>query len=279
MRCNNCGYDNAPGATTCVKCGNHLGSRAAVENRPIEANAGLGKTPERQPRPTVVGIPPTLNERSEYTPRPTVIGIPGEMGNNEKRQPRPTEVFPSGTMDVDTTPQTSNLPLGSAAWPGQEPQTSNLKPQTSNPQSDAPTTKTLKPFISPSDTYVKCDNCNTNIPAEFKYCPICGTPIIRKPTEPQCSLTIIPDEDETVEDGVNNYEGSSIILKRDNTENSNRTITSKEQAILNCEDGKWYIENRSELCSTYLEANRRLELFDGDIIMLGDRRFKFNITK
>ena len=65
------------------------------------------------------------------------------------------------------------------------------------------------------------------------------------------------------------------ILNRENTEQDNRTITSKEQAELICEDGKWYVLNRSELGSTYLEANRKLALEPGDVIVLGDRRFKF----
>ena len=66
-------------------------------------------------------------------------------------------------------------------------------------------------------------------------------------------------------------------MTRENTESNNRTITSKEQAELICEDGKWFVLNKSELGSTYLEANRKLEIQQGDIIVLGDRRFKFEV--
>ena len=41
------------------------------------------------------------------------------------------------------------------------------------------------------------------------------------------------------------------------------------------EEGKWYVINRSELGSTYLEANRKLAIEPGDVLVLGDRRFKF----
>ena len=41
------------------------------------------------------------------------------------------------------------------------------------------------------------------------------------------------------------------------------------------EDGKWYLVNHSELCTTSVEANRKIEIQSGDIIILGDRRFKF----
>jgi hypothetical protein len=98
-----------------------------------------------------------------------------------------------------------------------------------------------------------------------------------EPPKPKCRLTIVPEEDELEVPAANEYEGASIILTRENTEANNRTITSKEQAELICEDGKWFVLNKSELGSTYLEANRKLEIQQGDIIVLGDRRFKFEV--
>mgnify|MGYP001752542016 FL=1 len=71
------------------------------------------------------------------------------------------------------------------------------------------------------------------------------------------------------------YEGKSIILNRENTEVSNRTITSKEQAEIVFEDGYWYLLDRSELRTTFIQANRKIEIIPDDIIVLGDRRFKF----
>ena len=136
---------------------------------------------------------------------------------------------------------------------------------------------------------VKCDKCGTMVSIDFSFCPKCGErihlPTVRairhkptpapEPPKPQCHLTIIPEEGENTEAVRNNYEGDTIILNRENTEQGNRTITSKEQAELICEDGKWFVLNHSELGSTYLEANRKLALEPGDIIVLGDRRFKF----
>ena len=71
------------------------------------------------------------------------------------------------------------------------------------------------------------------------------------------------------------YGGKSIILNRENTEVSNRTITSKEQAEIVFEDGHWYLLDRSELRTTFIQANRKIEIIPDDIIVLGDRRFKF----
>ena len=40
-------------------------------------------------------------------------------------------------------------------------------------------------------------------------------------------------------------------------------------------DEVWYIENHSELGTTYIQANRKFEIQPGDVIVLGDRRFTF----
>ena len=100
--------------------------------------------------------------------------------------------------------------------------------------------------------------------------------IRHRPQQRHCSLTIIPEEDENIPEQRNVYNGDNIILTRENTEQDNRTITSKEQAELSFEDGKWYILNKSEYGSTYIEANRKFEIQQGDVIVLGDRRFRFD---
>ena len=51
--------------------------------------------------------------------------------------------------------------------------------------------------------------------------------------------------------------------------------TSKEQAEIVFEDGHWYLLDRSELRTTFIQANRKIEIIADDIIVLGDRRFKF----
>lgn len=133
---------------------------------------------------------------------------------------------------------------------------------------------------------VKCDKCGEEVSMEFSYCPKCGEkirlktmPAIRHKALPKiqkhCSLTLIPEEDEQMEEKKIDYEGSVIVLTRDNTESDNRTITSKEQAELRFSEGKWYVVNKSEYGSTYVEANREIEIQPGDIIVLGDRRFRF----
>ena len=93
--------------------------------------------------------------------------------------------------------------------------------------------------------------------------------------KPVFKLTLIPEVGDQVTAVTRQFDGEKVILNRDNTEPVNMSITSKEQAEVKFEDGRWFIENKSELNSTYLIVGRPMELQSGDIIILGDRQFKF----
>ena len=85
-------------------------------------------------------------------------------------------------------------------------------------------------------------------------------------------------ENETGEILPLNFTGTLIELKRDNTDPANNTITSKTQAEITNDNGKWFIEDKSAQQSTFIHAGRRMELSDGDVIVLGNRRFIFKVT-
>jgi hypothetical protein len=151
-----------------------------------------------------------------------------------------------------------------------------------------------------------CLNCNFPVPSGYYYCPECGAALQDKEDVPEfemqedeaqedatpennigrrtirpgkryyCSLTLIPDEKEPVTPAPLSFSGEEIVLNRANTEPDNATITSKEQAVLTCENKHWFIRDRSELKTTYLYVSEKTELKPGDIIVLGDRRFLFD---
>lgn len=141
--------------------------------------------------------------------------------------------------------------------------------------------------IEELDIKTTCDQCGQEVSITSTVCPHCNAPIRQKtvfvrrhniaPPKPRCSLTVMTEEGEQTEARVNNYEGDKVMLTRENTEPENRSITSREQAELICEDGKWYVLNHSEMCTTAVEAGRRIEIQAGDVIVLGDRRFKFEV--
>lgn len=307
MRCRICGWDNAPDAETCVKCGQPIQNRGGSNYNPnlrVGIQSGSPAS-EPGPRPTVMGVSP-----SAYTPRPTVAYNSGMMDNKiNVPEARETRVMGATENDIlnHIDKQPSALSAGQSVRSGER-----ICPDCGHPLPDNSTTclfcgayvggrtkhadlandSRTEANIStpPVDVHVTCPNCKEKVSAKYAFCPMCGTSIKgllsntldvkHIHTGPKCSLTVIPDEDEQSV-GLTNYyyfeDSKPIVLNRDNTEMSNRTITSKEQAILVCEEGKWYIENRSEQQSSYFELNRRLELLSGDIVMLGDRRFKFSI--
>lgn len=71
-------------------------------------------------------------------------------------------------------------------------------------------------------------------------------------------------------------EGESVVLNRDNTDPGNLSITSRVQATITRNDGKWFIEDKSEQKTTFVYASTPQELHDGDIILLGNRLFIFH---
>lgn len=72
------------------------------------------------------------------------------------------------------------------------------------------------------------------------------------------------------------FEGREVVLNRDNTESNNASITSHEQAVITKIDGHWYIEDKSEQRTTFVQAGCKIELHDGDIILMGNRMFEFH---
>ena len=138
---------------------------------------------------------------------------------------------------------------------------------------------------------VKCPNCNYSANSSYaqdQNRPVNGG-IPRRPTrmaednpymmniqeEPSFILEPIQrmNERKTIEPVE--FEGSEVTLNRDNTEPGNPTISSKEQSVIVNSDGRWYIEDLSDQKTTFVQAGHKIELHDGDIILLGNRLFKF----
>ena len=73
------------------------------------------------------------------------------------------------------------------------------------------------------------------------------------------------------------FEGNEVVLNRDNTDPQNTTITSLEQACLSFDNGKWCIEDRSEYKTTFVQASRKIELQQGDLILVGNQLYRFEL--
>lgn len=100
-------------------------------------------------------------------------------------------------------------------------------------------------------------------------------PIRKGEKEGAFSLVPISEETGMPEGEVLSYEGNEVILNRNNTDQKNTTITSLEQACLTFENGRWCIEDRSEYRTTLVQASRKIELLQGDLILLGNQLYRF----
>lgn len=74
------------------------------------------------------------------------------------------------------------------------------------------------------------------------------------------------------------FAGNKIELNRENTDPENSTITSKTQAIMTYNNGRWTIIDESEFRSTFVQAAREIELENGDLIFLGNQLYRFDST-
>lgn len=90
------------------------------------------------------------------------------------------------------------------------------------------------------------------------------------------TLTPVKRANETKDFSPVEFSGESVILTRNNTEEGNQSITSKEQAVINKDGEKWYIEDLSEQKTTFVLAASKIELHDGDIVLMGNRMFEFH---
>lgn len=281
MRCVSCGYENGADRQTCIKCGTPLSQdeymgtnqfesfRHAEDARATKVFNGLPgqELGEQRLKETIIQSDSGLVSASErYTPKKTIV----QSGSN--LCPRCSH------------PMNGNF-CASCGYTAETPEPPEPKTE--------PVSNTFKEWLK--NRRNKCPECGAEVSAEFKYCPHCAT-LIPQPTidifsyknngistetekenQPRFLLTPIVSNGQAQPEGFTlELSDGKLILNRGNTLPDNRTITSKEQAEICFSEGKWTLENRSEFDSTFVAANRPIELQPGDVILMGDQRFCFN---
>lgn len=147
-----------------------------------------------------------------------------------------------------------------------------------------------------SDGATECPECG--YPLENGECSACGyragaadtdkakvadnlrktvRPVRKGEKEGQFRLVPISEETGMPEGDELSYDGNEVILNRENTDPKNSTITSLEQASIAFENGKWSIEDRSEYKTTFVQAARKTELQQGDLLLLGNQLYRFEL--
>ncbi len=71
------------------------------------------------------------------------------------------------------------------------------------------------------------------------------------------------------------FHGDLTNLNRSNVDPDNFTITRNVQAQISWENGEWFIENKSQLLTTFMVINKKIKISKGDMIVLGNKKFQF----
>lgn len=167
---------------------------------------------------------------------------------------------------------------------------------------DTPQVPNLSKTVGEADAFPMndanvCPNCGYPMRPGVTDCPNCQHKVAAAPQPKQvvssngtvnpwvqvtpatkCSLE--PVAQQGVETpALISLKGEAHELNRANLDPDNQTITSKVQAKLTFEDGKWYIQDQSAQHTTFIYAGNKTALSDGDVILMGNRQFVFRENK
>lgn len=239
MRCKNCGWPNKPNEKTCVKC------HAPLEKDDFDAvpspdmgkgNEIYGKTVREE---DVFG-------RKGFEPEPTQA-----IEEPDNTRPCPKCGYPV-RPGTDKCPN-CKFPLnGNPAHTDYKPTRMDTEPEN------------RKPTRMNADTVGNFHRGTVN-----PY-------MMNLELDPSFALKPIKRMNERHELEELEFEGKEVVLNRENTETNNSSITSRQQAIISNINGHWYIEDKSEQKTTFVQAATKIELHEGDLILLGNRLFEFH---
>lgn len=278
-RCKNCGWPNDDSATRCQKCNAPLDSASQSSSSRSTAyeNPGGGYTPASTESQSE-SLRKTVSENQFF-------GTDLSSGN---RGGDPTVVqHQNDTLSNGATKECPNCHYQVRAGVNACPNCGYRISAGGGQQ---------QPFQPKAQT---CPQCGVQNPENAKFCNNCGAsmnpgqqgngnlhqnaahmgtvnPWMQRESGDFFTLKPIAWEGENVNHGMLSFSGKVITLNRANTDPNNQSITSQEQAEMTCEDGEWYIIDKSAMHTTYVLASRKMKLQKGDIIILGNRLFEFN---
>lgn len=149
--------------------------------------------------------------------------------------------------DIDVNVSPNKTIIEGAYEPTYEPpQAPQPKPETHN---SAPIGGTINPWASPQGAF-----------GAMSYCKLSPLPNV-------------PNEKHLPGEAV--FKGEIVTLNRANLDPDNMIISQSNQATLTCKNGQWFIKDESSYKTTYIHAGEETPLHNGDIILMGNRRFVF----
>lgn len=243
MRCQFCGWDNPEGRTKCEKCNKPLSNGSNHYVAEPSNNMPVSARGGKSGRPTqYMGQP----SRDNFNPKATVLE-PGAIGHTLNENVNAAE---------DTCPK-CGYPMERGVCPSCGYSTKNET-------------------ASDEATFGQHEAADAMAIAEARKTI---RPVRKGPKEGNFVLTPLSETTGLPEGESISYEGNAVVLNRHNTDPKNATITSHEQALVSYENGAWGISDKSEMKTTFVQADERIALHDGSIILIGNQLYRFEVGK
>lgn len=268
MRCDNCGWDNPDNTTLCVKC------NTILQNIPQE-NKAATTSPQRTGGGAFAG---TISDGSAFAG--TIPDSASAAGATA------AEAASMADADKDVMVPCPNPGCGylnsryvKACVRCKTP----LSTAAGGNVVGVPAAGESAPAVSPARTVPDGSRPQPTVP-DRNYSRKAGAGTIdpyrmKIDSPPACHLRLVPRDGEHLDKETAEKEfvagETPIPLNRTNLDATNNSITSKVQAELVFENGKWLLSDRSELHTTFIRVGEKTELKEGDIIIMGDRKFIF----
>lgn len=251
MRCKNCGWPNKPSETSCVKCNSPLSS----DDDQMDFVGGGDMSQSSRP----------LNK--------TVLE--GDVFDSEEPNRNQHNFKQTKVENIDSLTQCPKCGYPLRAGVDKCPNCKFQVIAPSQSDQDISSIQTRK-NLDGHDTSHRPTRMASGVSLKEGFRGTINPYMMNMEMEPTFVLKPIKRMDERHGFEEQEYEGRHIVLNRDNTEKNNPSITSRQQAIITNSDGHWYIEDKSEQKTTFVQAAQKIELHDGDIILLGNRLFEFH---
>lgn len=255
MRCDYCGWINTDDSKRCVKC-NQILPEAPVS--PQQPNLTQIVTPNPDKTEESTNNPCSFCPSCGYPTATNATVCPAcntQISNNDS-------IVPDTKATIRVVPS-----IGQDAVM-QTPGNSNFAAQMKQTVRDGAAAIAATVATSSSCTNEELKNVVRDLVAEEQ--------LKKNKSEHNKGCTI------TSLDGFNGSHNSigiqngTTILKRADIDIENYAIDENQHVEFECIDGQWYIQNLSANNNTYICIKRKMQLENGDIIIIGNRRFIFN---
>lgn len=261
MNCKNCGEENSANAKRCKCCNSPLdgtnvisgnqGQKEYIGDNEVLCKNCRRRNPVNALRCLDCNSP--LDGSIVIDPRPKKPEIAKAPRSTS---PRPEPLSPPQSTNLISCPSCNfaNISISTKCSKCGAPLNASAVSSAHKPmkaKGDAPATITTQPIgtgtINPFIQNAK--------PGQFRLVPLEND---------------IPDESHTI-----GFAGNNVVLNRSNLEPDNNTISSKGQAEIICNDGKFSIKDKSTFKSTFIRVDEETELKNGDVILMGNKMYVF----